>query len=457
MTKYFGSLAIKHPDDLIFGYAPKPVSCGQGLTIGVGQVFPEINFTLPPMLINESNWNEVLSHYHNICENVLARAEKLRVPGIVMEFEHLPPMSMKPELGAEITSLIKNYLLEFYRRTGIPNALRVTVVDLRDADHPPLLRSGQRWEQTREAFILSAVAGADILSIESVGGKEVHDQALMYSDLSGIVASLGILACRDMGWLWDEIVDICKEYDVVPGGDTACGFSNTAMQMAGQGLLPATLSALVRAASAPRSLVAYEHGAIGPSKDCAYEGPIIKAITGVPISMEGKSSCCAHFSPLGNIAGAMADLWSNESVQNIKLLSGTAPEAFLELLAYDCRLFNIAENKNESRMYRDLLVRSDLEQSPEALMLEPQTVLRIARSIAQCPNPYTQTRNAIFTAFKSLQDAVDSNQLKLPSREQTWWSKIPGLLAQIPENENEAIEYLITTYHGVFNPQAYGL
>ena len=55
--------------------------------------------------------------------------------------------------------------------------------------------------------------------------------------------------------------------------------------------------------SAARSLVAFEHGAIGPSKRlCLIRAPVIKAITGCPIAMEGKSATCAHFSPLGNIA-----------------------------------------------------------------------------------------------------------------------------------------------------------
>ena len=85
-----------------------------------------------------------------------------------------------------------------------------------------------------------------------------------------------------------------------------------------------------------------ERGAVGPSKDCAYEGPILKAISGVPIAMEGKSATCAHFSPLGNIAAAMCDLWSNESVQNVRLLAGMAPTCYLEQLIYDCRLMNCA-------------------------------------------------------------------------------------------------------------------
>ena len=52
----------------------------------------------------------------------------------------------------------------------------------------------------------------------------------------------------------------------------------------------------------PRSLVAFEQGAIGPNKDCAYEGPYLKAITGFPISLEGAEAAVAHLSPIGNIA-----------------------------------------------------------------------------------------------------------------------------------------------------------
>src|SRR6185369_249018 len=167
-------------------------------------------------------------------------------------------------------------------------------------------------------------------------------EALVYCDIPGIVFALGVLAPLDVGWLWDRIAVHCAGTRAVPGGDSACGFANTAMQLAHQRLLPEVLAAVVRAMSAVRSLAAFEHGAVGPSKDCAYEGPILKAITGCPISMEGKSATCAHFSPIGNIAAAMCDLWSNESVQNVRLLSGNAPEAFAEMLAYDCRLMNTA-------------------------------------------------------------------------------------------------------------------
>lgn len=57
----------------------------------------------------------------------------------------------------------------------------------------------------------------------------------------------------------------------------------------------------------------------------------------------------AHFSPVGNIAASMCDLWSNESVQQVPLLSGSAPEAFAQVLVYDCRLMNEALPKGTRR------------------------------------------------------------------------------------------------------------
>jgi methanol--5-hydroxybenzimidazolylcobamide Co-methyltransferase len=163
------------------------------------------------------------------------------------------------------------------------------------------------------------------------------------------------------------------------------------MQLAHQKMLPETLAAVVRAMSAVRSLSAFENGAVGPSKDCAYEGPILKAITGCPISMEGKSAACAHFSPIGNIASAMCDLWSNESVQNVRLLSGCAPEAYTETLIYDCRLMNAATAKGQATVLRDLLVESDEWLSPQAAVLSPAATCRIAQAIVQESGDYRRT------------------------------------------------------------------
>jgi len=322
---------------------------------------------------------------------------------------------------------------------------------------PPLLRSGKAWEALRASLEACAKAGAHVLSIESVGGKEVHDQALLYGDVHGMMFALGILAPHDMEFLWKAIVAVARELGIIAGGDSACGFANTAMQLAGQGMLPEVLAAVVRAASAVRSLVAFSAGAVGPSKDCAYEGPVIKAITGAPIAMEGKSATCAHFSPVGNVAAAVCDLWSNESVQNIRLLSGSAPEAFLESLAYDCRMMNEALRTGQGRAYRDLLVASDVGLSPQALVLSPESTLRIARAIVAERTPYAATCAAAREAVAILRDALREKRLELPERELQWLGKVERALGSLPDTEAELIGSMAETYGHLYRPASYGL
>ena len=109
-------------------------------------------------------------------------------------------------------------------------------------------------------------------------------------DVQGVLFSLCVMGARDMQFLWTEIGRIASRHGVYSAGDTACGFGNTAMVLAEQRLIPRVLAAVVRAITAVRSLVAYECGAVGPGKDCGYENPILKAITGLPMAMEGKTS-----------------------------------------------------------------------------------------------------------------------------------------------------------------------
>jgi methanol--5-hydroxybenzimidazolylcobamide Co-methyltransferase len=454
----FTSLAFSGPEDLVFGRAPKPVRCGFDLLLGGGQVYPEVNFTLPPMAITDATWAEVLGHYEEIADGVVKRALALKVPGIVLEFELLPPMTDRPEWGAEITALLRRHLEEAHAARGLKSALRATITDLRDQDRPPLLREGEACERVLRSFAACADAGAHILSIESVGGKEVHDEALLYGDVRGLVFGLGVLAARDMAWLWDRIVGVCRARPwVVPGGDTACGFGNTAMQLAHQGMLPEVLAAVDRALTAPRSLVAFERGAVGPSKDCAYEGPILKAISGVPIAMEGKSATCAHFSPLGNIAAAMCDLWSNESVQNVRLLSGNAPEAYAELLAYDCRLMNQALERGGELTLREWLTESDRWLSPQATILSPQATWEIARAIVAESNDYRRTVAAGQAAVRVLKDGIQTGRLAMSPVERQWLEKTEAALADLPTDEHALVGEMTDTYGHLFRPASYGL
>jgi methanol--5-hydroxybenzimidazolylcobamide Co-methyltransferase len=458
-VRKYSTLAIPDSEGLLYGVSPNPLACGLGLTIGAGMVFPEVNFTLPAMNIERGTWTEVVDHYEEMAAQILRRAVSLGVPGIVLEFELLPPMTDNPEWGAEITAVLKSHLKACYEKHHLPSALRVTPTDIRDQQKPPLMRTGEPWQRLKRSLELCAEAGADILSIESIGGKEVHDQALMYGDFSGIVFALGVLAPRDMSWLWAQIGSICAAHPgVVSGGDSACGFANTAMQLAHQKMLPEVLAAVVRAMSAVRSLSAFEQGAVGPSKDCAYEGPVIKAITGCPISMEGKSASCAHFSPLGNIAAAMCDLWSNESVQNVRLLSGNAPEVYTELLAYDCRLMNTAAaSQGGALQMRNWMIASDEWLSPQAAVLSADATIRIASAIVAADTPYHRVIAAGRAAVELLKDGVALEKLHLSRKEQEWLTRIDDALGAFPADEKALTIELESQYGNLYDKASYGL
>ena len=411
------------------------------------------------MEITTRTWPDVVAHYEEMAKHILRRAASLAVPGIVLEFELLPAMTEQPEWGAEITALLKRHLGASYEKHQLPCALRVTPTDIRDQHKPPLMRRGEPWDRLKRSLELCAEAGADILSIESVGGKEVHDQALMYGDFPGIILALGVLAPRDTTWLWNQIGGICAAHPgTVSGADSACGFANTAMQLAGQKMLPEVLAAVVRAMSAVRSLAAFEQGAQGPSKDCAYEGPVIKAITGCPIAMEGKSASCAHFSPLGNIAAAMCDLWSNESVQNVRLLSGSAPEAFTEMLTYDCRLMNTAAaTKAGALQMRNWMTASDEWLSPQAAVLSPVATIRIASAIVGANGSYQQTLAAGLAALGILKDGIAEGRLSLARKELQWLDRIQAALETSPADEMVLLRDLDAQYGSLFDKDSYGL
>ena len=194
----------------------------------------------------------------------------------------------------------------------------------------------------------------------------------------------------------------------------------------------------------PRSLVAYERGAVGPSKDCAYEGPFLKAITGYPIAMEGAEAACAHPSPVGNIAKAAADLWSNESVQNVKLLGGMAPTVSMEQLAYATRLMNVASANDKAVELRDWLVESDAALDPQAYILRPDVVLELAAEIVAEPTPYLRTRRAALAALQALRGAAGEAGLTLSRAEQRWLTRLSEQAEQLPEDEDSFIDEVVS-------------
>lgn len=448
--KTYQKLAIQNIDDFIYGQCPHPVELPNGLIIGGGEVFPEVNFTLPGMQINAYSMPEVCDLYREMIDGVCKRAVELHAPALVVEFELLPELTITPQWGAQVTAILRTTLNDYEQKHDLKTALRVTPNDIREFERPPRLRQGAYVDSMFESFELCAQSGAHLLAIESTGGKEIHDDAILQGDLAMSVFALGVLGARDMAFLWDRITEISQRQQVVPAGDSACGFANTAMVLAEQRYIPRVWAALIRVMAAPRSLVAFEHGAIGPNKDCAYEGVYLKAITGCPIALEGAEAACAHLSPIGNISKAVADLWSNESVQHIKLLGGMAPVVSVEQLVYATRLLNTAaaDGPQAAGQMRDWLSRSDAGLDPQAYVLQPDVALLLAGEMIKDDHPYLRTRRTVLATLDVLRKAHTEQHFSLSKIEQRWLDRLSKQAENLPDDEQDFIQQVLPIIAG---------
>lgn len=443
----YTKLAIENERDLVFGYAPNPVKTKRGLEIGGGIVYPELNFTLPEMKIDLNDYSPVIDHYKQIVSAALERAVRLHSNGVVLEFETLIEMTQNPDLGISIIKVMNDICEDFFAKHNLKSEIRLTPNDLREFERPARQRTTNLLNPMMELFERGAEAGGNFLSIESTGGKEISDDALMMCDMKQFIFSQAVLGARDMEMLWGKIVNIANNAGVVPGGDTACGFGNTAMVLAEKRYIPKVFAAIARVATVPRSLVAMEQGAKGPDKDCGYEGPFLKAIAGIPISMEGKTAACAHLSPVGNITAACADLWSNESVQNVKLLAGMAPTVYLEQLEYDTRLMNQATKggKESALALQKLFIDSDIYYDPQAFVLAPKNVIEISKEIISGKNYVDSTRKGCLKVIDLIEEAMKGGSLMRDEKEDEWLKIIKDDISAIPDNESDFIDQVLPT------------
>ncbi len=445
MANEFRRTAYTDLNDFLYARALHPVLLKNGMSIGGGTLYPEINFTLPSMNVEQDTMQEVLRQYREIITGVCERARDLDCPGFVAEIETLPPMTFQPEWGEAVCRAVVEITKEFTEKFGVNSAVRITPNDIREGGELSHMWRGRHWENMLETFERCANAGADLLAIESVGGKETHDEAVISCDIQKSIFALSVLGCKDMNILWSSIADIARHTGTVASGDTACGFGNTAMVLADRKYIPKVFAATVRVATAVRSLVAIEQGAQGPHKDCGYEGVYIKAITGTPIAMEGRTSACAHLSPVGNVAGCLADLWSNESIQNIKLLGGMAPTVAFEQLVYDCRLMNEASKRGESAaiLMRDLLADSDSALDPQAYVLRPDVVLDISKEIVKETGYYNRTRRAAALALEHMRTAHVNGRLRLDKKELSWLDRLVDEVDDLPDTAEELTKEML--------------
>jgi methanol--5-hydroxybenzimidazolylcobamide Co-methyltransferase len=221
--------------------------------------------------------------------------------------------------------------------------------------------------------------------------------------------------------------------------------------------VPHTLAALCRAIAASRSLVAYEFGAMGPGKDCGYENPIIKAITGMPMSTEGKTAACAHSSLCGNVTAAVCDLWSNEAVEYHRLFGGSAPAVFTEILSYDVAAMNTAIMLGHQKQFQDCLIYSDRYRSAHGFILCPDNAWAIGKAVVDNNESYYTRAKAAALTCASLM--LNDSMLRFTAFEKEALLGYVKELEGLPAQEDDFIELCLQKYRKVngFSPASYGL
>jgi methanol--5-hydroxybenzimidazolylcobamide Co-methyltransferase len=455
--KKITKMAYKDGEEMIFGTAKHPVTTKRGIEIGGGYVHPEV---VPhPRPGSEKTMKTLLREYEKANGDALERMVIVGHPTLQIENEHVFQMTHNPKWGGEIAAQTAKQMDDYLEKYGLKASYRSTPADLRKPDMHHMRES----DYTREVIesFKECSKYADVVSIESMGGKEIFDHAIIRNDIRGILFGIGVLGAIDMEWMWNQIVEIAKKNGCIAGGDTNCSEANTAMFMAG-GLIskdvPHVMAALARAIAASRTLVAYECGATGPTKDCAYEDPIIKAMAGVPIATEGKTSACAHSDLAGNLIAAVCDLWSNEAVEYHDMFGATTTSVFAEILGYDVAQFNTAIELGYQQQMKEILVNSDMYRDSHSLIVAPNNAWEVGNAIVSNREKgnYNSARAG---AMKAGEIILEDAQMKLTSLEEEALKKAMADLQALPDDEGTFIDQCLDKYKNVkgFNPASYGL
>ena len=126
-------------------------------------------------------------------------------------------------------------------------------------------------------------------------------------------------------------------------------------------------------------------------------------------------------------------------MQNVKLLSAMAPIVSLEQLVYAVRLMNIAssEGPQAAHQLRDLFVKSDCAFDPQAYVLRPDVVIRLAASIIGEVTPYLRTRRAALETLALLRSAHNEGAFAISKTEVRWLDRLSKQADALPEDENK--------------------
>ncbi|MEM3437056.1 MAG: methyltransferase MtaB domain-containing protein [Nitrososphaerales archaeon] len=467
MVKFrYTKMAYADPDDMVFGHAIYPVFCKNwNIQFGAGYVVPEVK--VAPRPGTGDSLEKLKAEHEKITRDACDRAAAIGIPFFMIEQEHVFQQTYNPKWAGEITALQASIIEEYVSKYGMKAALRQTVGDIRVAEKPGGLREALGSEYDRriaETVEECCKNGASDICMETMGGKEVVDYGCMRQDIRAILFGIGYLGSIDMEYVWDRNVKICSKYSTNPGGETNCSGANTLMFVAG-GLtahdFPHTIAMLGRAIAAARTLVAYECGAVGPHKDCAYEGPIVKAVSGRPGAQEGKQAVCAHGDVMGNTIAAVCDVWSNESVEYHSEFGGTTPAVWLQATAMEAALMNTAIQTGQAKVLRDLYTLTDRYRDPQGYCLSYDNAWRIGKALVEYGKDiYLRARAAALEAGKIMKEAHEKREVVLTRFELDSLERAMAELEAMTTETPRWVEKCIADYKRKvpnFKPENYGL
>ena len=462
MAKYT-KMAYSSADEMVFGHAKEPVSYGFGIKVGAGRVIPELNYGPRPG--SEASPEKLRKEYVDyISKDVLNRCVTLGFPDVQLETEWISQMG-DPKMSTPVVEGQKAICEKFHEEYGINCAVRQTIPDQREAEEGYRPGMGGKHSYPEHLFQCAEVAcenGADVLSCETLGGKEIGDYATTNGDIVAFLFGVGYLGSIDMEYVWKEFVNIAKKNKTIAGGDTNCSGANTSMFMAGGMLdqdVQRTYSAVTRAIASARTLCAWECGAVGPDKDCGYEGPIVKSVAGKPTTQEGKNCQCAHCDLQGNLIAQCCDLWSNESVEYHPEFGGTSVQCWFGSIGYEASLMNTAIQMKQEKVLRDLYMYSDRYRGPEAYILAYDHAYEIGKAIAENGNDlYLRSKAAGMKAVEILLKGYESKELGLTTKQLETLQDINKKLSALPDDTDKFVEWAVKEYKDVpnFSMKNYG-
>ncbi len=117
----------------------------------------------------------------------------------------------------------------------------------------------------------------------------------------------------------------------------------------------------------------------------------------------------------------------------------------------------IKEGKTSVLTLQRLMVNSDIHHDPQALVLAPETVIKVAGEIVKGENYIESAVKGTLKGLDIIEEAVSLGKLEMEDREIVWIDLLRNEIASIPIDESTFVEEIISQIGtSKFIPSEYG-